>query len=140
MQASKKFYNKFSKNSSSQVVFRTDIFRKLTLGAPVSYPRLNWNVFKSMPLQNAPLLKPFSKVCVFVSVFGCHVCNQSLARLIFVMWTFLNGKTEGFSLRYIIADNKTTSAVLKFCLNGIRNHYRGHEHIALCTDQNPYKV
>ena len=29
-QASKKFYNK---NSRSQIVFRTDIFRKLTLGA-----------------------------------------------------------------------------------------------------------
>ena len=28
--ASKKFYNKFSENFSSQIVFRTDIFRKLT--------------------------------------------------------------------------------------------------------------
>ena len=34
MQASKKFYNKCSENSRSQIVFRTDIFRKLTLGAP----------------------------------------------------------------------------------------------------------
>ena len=34
-QASKKFYNKWSENSRSQIVFRTDIFRKLTLGAPV---------------------------------------------------------------------------------------------------------
>ena len=33
MQASKKFYNKCSENSRSQIVFRTDIFRKLTLGA-----------------------------------------------------------------------------------------------------------
>ena len=33
-QASKKFYNKSSENSRSQIVFRTDIFRKLTLGAP----------------------------------------------------------------------------------------------------------
>ena len=33
-QASKKFYNKCSENSRSQIVFRTDIFRKLTLGAP----------------------------------------------------------------------------------------------------------
>ena len=31
---SKKFYNKCSENSRSQIVFRTDIFRKLTLGAP----------------------------------------------------------------------------------------------------------
>ena len=34
MQASKKFYNKCSENSRSQIVFRTDIFQKLTLGAP----------------------------------------------------------------------------------------------------------
>ena len=33
-QASKKFYNKCSENSRSLIVFRTDIFRKLTLGAP----------------------------------------------------------------------------------------------------------
>ena len=34
-QASKIFYNKCSENSRSQIVFRTDIFRKLPLGAPV---------------------------------------------------------------------------------------------------------
>ena len=33
-QASNKFYNKCSENSRSQIVVRTDIFRKLTLGAP----------------------------------------------------------------------------------------------------------
>ena len=33
-QASKKFYNKCSENSRSQIVFRTYIFRKLMLGAP----------------------------------------------------------------------------------------------------------
>ena len=32
--ASKKFYNKCLENSRSQIVFRTDIFRKLMLGAP----------------------------------------------------------------------------------------------------------
>ena len=31
-----KFYNKCSENSRAQIVFRTDIFRKLTLGAPES--------------------------------------------------------------------------------------------------------
>ena len=36
-QASKKFYNKCSENSRSQIVFRTDIFRKLSLGAPEIY-------------------------------------------------------------------------------------------------------
>ena len=29
---------KFRKNSRSQIVFRTDIFRKLSLGAPVNLP------------------------------------------------------------------------------------------------------
>ena len=33
-QASKKFYNKCSENSRYQIVFRTDISRILTLGAP----------------------------------------------------------------------------------------------------------
>ena len=33
-QASNKFYNKFSENARSEIVFRTEIFRKLTLGAP----------------------------------------------------------------------------------------------------------
>ena len=36
-QASKKFYNKCSKNSKSQIIFRTDIFQKLSLGAPDGY-------------------------------------------------------------------------------------------------------
>ena len=31
---SKKFYNKCSENSRSQIVFQTDIFQKLSLGAP----------------------------------------------------------------------------------------------------------
>ena len=33
-QTGKKFYNKSSENSRSQIVFRTDIFWKLSLGAP----------------------------------------------------------------------------------------------------------
>ena len=33
-QASMKYYNNCAENSISQIVFRTDIFRKLTLGAP----------------------------------------------------------------------------------------------------------
>ena len=32
-----KFYNKCSENSRSQIVFQTDVFRKLTLGAPVTF-------------------------------------------------------------------------------------------------------
>ena len=34
MQTSTKFNNKNFENSRSQIVFRTDIFRKLSLGAP----------------------------------------------------------------------------------------------------------
>ena len=37
MQEIKKFYNKCSENSRCQIVFRTDIFKKLTLGAPDCY-------------------------------------------------------------------------------------------------------
>ena len=38
---SKKFYNKCSENCRSQIVFRTDIFRKLSLGAPAEWSHLN---------------------------------------------------------------------------------------------------
>ena len=38
-QASKKFYNKFSENSSSQIVFRTDIFSKIAVGCPLYHNR-----------------------------------------------------------------------------------------------------
>ena len=33
-ETSKKFWKKCSENSRSQIVFRTDIFRKLSLGVP----------------------------------------------------------------------------------------------------------
>ena len=48
-QASKKFYNKCSENSGSQIVFQIDIFQKLTLGAPVQTfpPLLKAILFKS---------------------------------------------------------------------------------------------
>ena len=36
-QASKKFYNKCSKNSSSQIVFRTDNFPKIDVGYPCRF-------------------------------------------------------------------------------------------------------
>ena len=35
------FTDKCSENSRSQIVFRTDIFRKLTLGAPEAMPDKN---------------------------------------------------------------------------------------------------
>ena len=37
-------YNKCSENSKSEIVFRTDIFRKLTLGAPVDWSSLDFIV------------------------------------------------------------------------------------------------
>ena len=43
-QASKKFYNKCSENSSSQIVFRTDIFPKIAVGYP-------WSVSKVKKLE-----------------------------------------------------------------------------------------
>ena len=38
-------------NSRSQIVFRTDIFRKLTLGAPVSLMTRNAKEYRSMTVQ-----------------------------------------------------------------------------------------
>ena len=44
-EASKKFNNKCSENSRSQIVFRTDNFQKLSLGAP-SIPAAAWRDLK----------------------------------------------------------------------------------------------
>ena len=48
--ASKKFYNKCSENSRSQIVFRTDIFQKLTLGVPV-FPYQRVLLVTAVPLD-----------------------------------------------------------------------------------------
>ena len=37
-------YNKCSENSRSEIVFRTDIFRKLTLGAPAEFFQYRMNI------------------------------------------------------------------------------------------------
>ena len=56
-QASKKFYSKCSENSRSQIIFRTDIFRKLTLGAPgpravtAAFLNLYCGVFGQRPIH-----------------------------------------------------------------------------------------
>ena len=47
-QASKKFYKKCSENARSQIVFRTDIFLKLTLGAPAIYDEMKRSVWKEL--------------------------------------------------------------------------------------------
>ena len=48
-QAGKKVYDKCSENSRSQIVSRTDIFRKLPLGAPDSHTDL-----QLIPLEKIP--------------------------------------------------------------------------------------
>ena len=50
-QASKKFYKKCSENSTSQIVFRTDIFRKLTLDAPRDRARITLGVAQPRPQE-----------------------------------------------------------------------------------------
>ena len=51
-QASKKFYYNCSKNSRSQIVLQTDIFPKLTLGAPDKIPGLHRKRNRSMKRGN----------------------------------------------------------------------------------------
>ena len=58
-QTGKKFYNKSSENSRSQIVFRTDIFRKLTLGAPALW-----------------LLNVVEDVCYFLGVPAYEAINS----------------------------------------------------------------
>ena len=56
MQVSKKFYNKCSKNSSSQIVSRTDIFPKIAVGCPCVYwtaSIVEWNISESFSLQHS---------------------------------------------------------------------------------------
>ena len=50
---SKKFYNKCSENSRSQIVFRTDIFRKLTLGVhDRRHQHVKNKAYGRLPLNN----------------------------------------------------------------------------------------
>ena len=49
------FYNKCSENDRSQIVFRTDIFRKLTLGAPDMWPA--WFAVPLKSLSNSGRIK-----------------------------------------------------------------------------------
>ena len=66
-QASKKFNNKCSKNSRSQIVFRTGIFRKWTLGAPGS----NFLAF-FIRRSFLSVLISYLLVCLFVCCFFLH--------------------------------------------------------------------
>ena len=86
-QAAKKFYNKCSENSRSQIVFRTDIFQKLSLGAPDVYQnQLNklTRVEKLRPLKSQPMFLKLSKqnsanhltFLTEFSVFSCHVSGK----------------------------------------------------------------
>ena len=63
-QASKKFYNKCSENSRPQIVFRTDIFRKLTLGVPERMGRNRQNSHTRAQKQlRRQLLRLIESVC-----------------------------------------------------------------------------
>ena len=64
-QASKKFYNKSSENSRSQIVFRTDILQKLTLGAPDE-----WNGVWTGPYQPKSCLWTKNEKNLFFN--SCH--------------------------------------------------------------------
>ena len=75
MQASKKFYNICSENSRSQIVYQTDIFRKLTLGAPES---------------------PF---CIYIYIYSLYTSNNHWlwirVRHILRAWHLLENQTKG---------------------------------------------
>ena len=65
-----KFYNKCPENSRSQIVFRADIFRKLTLGAPAmtNKPWLKMNAKQTNKDKiNVSSCVLISFVCLFLS-------------------------------------------------------------------------
>ena len=65
MQTSTKFNNKNFENSRSQIVFRTDIFRKLLLGAPVTAEWQKIHIYM-IPIDFEIFLETF-KICGFAS-------------------------------------------------------------------------
>ena len=55
-QASEKFNDKCSENSRSQIFFRTDIFRKLTLGGLVALTlKFRQEYFDGGPVERLPI-------------------------------------------------------------------------------------
>ena len=72
---SNKFYNKCSENSRSQIVFRIDIFQKLTLGAPDWL--ITWTFFKNTII----LFAVSPKFCISI-VFRREIENNANAKIL----------------------------------------------------------
>ena len=78
-QPRKKFYNKCSENSRSQIVFLTDIFRKLTLGVLEYYPDL----FSMKPKARSSKVRKFIIIIIIIILFiiiGYSSCLQILRK------------------------------------------------------------
>ena len=69
---SKKFYNKCSENSRSQIVFRTDIFRRLTLGAPIQL-----SLYKSFRTSSFTIVYVFAEKAGLVNVGIADIWRES---------------------------------------------------------------
>ena len=65
----------FRKNSRSQIVFRTDIFRKLTLGAPDISKLILWLKYSTLP--------PFVSTRLNTNPVHVHKSLHSFAKLVF---------------------------------------------------------
>ena len=78
MQASKKFSNKCSENSRSQILFRTDIFQKSSLGAP---DRVSLKEMRSKYTD----MRSSHAICVALS---CHTrCHKVGLKVIVFVYT-----------------------------------------------------
>ena len=69
-QASKKFYKNCSENSRSQIVFRTEIFQKLSLGAP------DYSTLHSHTNTN------FARVCLLVKMASTTVTRSIMINIL----------------------------------------------------------
>ena len=79
MQTSTKFNNKNFDNSRSQIVFRTDIFRKLSLGAPVlwSHFHLIFSCSQGVARSSTNFLHSLSSSWDSFWLFSCSICVDS---------------------------------------------------------------
>ena len=83
-QTSKKFYSKCSENSRSRIILRTDVFRKLTLGAPDFSHRIIRPFAYNQSLQHPTIAVLLIKILiVFRPLSSVHLfrSNQSFEAL-----------------------------------------------------------
>ena len=124
-QARKKFYNKCSENSRSQIVFLTDIFRKLTLGVLEYYPDL----FSMKPKARSSKVRKFIIIIILFIIIGYSSCLYILRE-----WRECCHQHALWFLQFIIY-KIFFSGRFPFCLP----HYDAQTRVSIMTGFNLHK-